>query len=433
MNPSQAAGDGSSTNKACVEDQSSEETHWFSRLISWLESGEAAPMKHQADIDRSVKKKDELADFIKTFASIRFDKQAVNSLCAAPLSWRKLEEDFINSGAKDHSPKTRLAYAEWLFSSSEDCTCWLDTIPERLTFKTRRFPLTFLEGQAIITAYRQKALGGPPITVDAKQNLAKLVKKIDRIIKQDFNDSKQVFIRLNSRSPKDGVMYPGCPGYNQLKRQVEAESKRIHAEVAPLNEKKHRLQAMLASLAVKALALNSGKEAVALLTNSERTFRDLNQAARFPNLWAMTGIIRSFESIPYHGEFRVFVYKGNITAISQYDYRFYFPELNQPGEQDKIREKIKEFFVSEVMELLGQKNYIVDLGILKSGEIKIIELNPYEPSTGTGLFSWEEDLSLLRGLRKSDEPLPVRIVTSKDTHPPILFPEWEAILQDQHT
>ena len=57
-------------------------------------------------------------------------------------------------------------------------------------------------------------------------------------------------------------------------------------------------------------------------------------------------------------------------------------------------------------------SYVVDVAILAGGECRVIELNPYEPQTGGGLFNWKDpdDLALLeRGpltLRLATQPRP---------------------------
>jgi len=41
------------------------------------------------------------------------------------------------------------------------------------------------------------------------------------------------------------------------------------------------------------------------------------------------------------------------------------------------------------------KSYIIDFAILPSGEILVIELNPFGISTDSNLFSWIEDKKIL--------------------------------------
>lgn len=392
---------------------------WVQKAVRWLNPlpCESEPGDHTY--------RHELGEFFVQFAEIRFNESKVRKLCCQPLPWPALEKRLAHSGANKIDQASRKKYVEWLFSSSEDCTEWIDQIPEELTFKTRVFPITLVEATAIVETYRMKALGGPAISRATTVTLRKLARKIDKLKEKEFRESPQIFIRLNPRSPKDGVMYPGCSRYTWLRMRVSEGMEEINRIQGTPIEIKHRKQALLASLAIQALAIETGEEAVDLLTNSERTFRDINQALQFPKLWDMKGIMRSFEPIPYHNEFRVFVYEGQITAISQYDHRLYFPELNTGDARERIQETITAFFRDEVRELLGSKSYIIDLGITQEGKVKVIELNPYEPTTGAAMFSWEDELKLLQGERDASEPVPIRVVKSADTPPPILFPDWE--------
>ena len=381
-----------------------------------LNHGKTAPKKeHEEELER----------FLAYFSSIRFDKKAVLKLCSEPLHEASLERRLIGSGACEINPDTRKRYVEWLFSSREDCTKWLAKIPEHLTFKTKVFSLTYEEGAAIVEAYRMKALGGKKISTTSTQILRKLAQKIDHIKQTEFKKDQKIFVRLDPRSPKDGVMYPGCSRYDWLLKEVTEQAKVISKQMCPENEKKHRQQVMLASLAIEALALDTGDDAVEVLTNSERTLRDIQQAAEFPKLWDMKGVIRAFEKIPYHNEFRVFIYQGTLTAISQYDHRLYFPELSTPSTLDRIRSQITSFFNLEIKDLMGNKSYILDLGILDKNTIKVIELNPFEPTTGPGLFSWEKELNVLTD---RSSPVPFRVVESAHSPPERTFPEWEEVL-----
>jgi hypothetical protein len=180
----------------------------------------------------------------------------------------------------------------------------------------------------------------------------------------------------------------------------------------------------------QALQVTSGRAAIDLLANSERILTDLNRALDFPNLWDMKLIVRLFQSIPYSMEFRGFVYDKKLTALSQYDPYICFEELNNPKTQRRIIRKIEAFFNEQVMARVPYEHYIIDFGIrnLKSkhAEIVVVEINSFEPSTGSSLFSWDEDLDLLKG--DSNEVV-LRVVPSVDAAEPCPFNEVQELIE----
>ncbi len=371
---------------------------------------------------------EEKAAFIAAFAAVRFDNLAVEDLVNSPLPWPSLESQFQHSGS-EKSPASRKRFIEWQFSSTEDCTEWLDKVPHHLTFPTRSFPLSLLDAKALIAAYRNRVLNGRKLSDQEVQTLNRFAKFIEKQMKTHPSETGKYFIRLNPRSPKDAVLYPGIPQYTLLLDQVRRAAIQIKASIDPEMVKEHKRQAALASLSVRALAITKASEAIDLFTNSERTYRDLNQALEFPKLWDMQVILRDFHPIPYHNEFRAFVYNGKLTAISQYDHRIYFSELNEKGAAEKIQIKLTTFFYENIAKELGKRSYIIDFGITEDGTPKVIELNPFEPGTGPALFSWEKELQTLQGRSTELGDLPsMRIVTSYEVPPPIFFPEWEETL-----
>jgi len=161
--------------------------------------------------------------------------------------------------------------------------------------------------------------------------------------------------------------------------------------------------------------------------------------------WNMNIIVRSWDSrIKGSLEFRTFVCNDRLTAISQYNHYCFFPELSamQTALHSAITTKFRKD-VQPVLSKAGYKNYIIDFGVVQvqegaegrekqnggesdaktkqtkresveeAGEAMVnvqdgggvsprlecvvIELNPFETSTGAGLFSWTDDRKLLHG------------------------------------
>jgi hypothetical protein len=142
-------------------------------------------------------------------------------------------------------------------------------------------------------------------------------------------------------------------------------------------EYQNDLYISFASSLTQALKVRNGNEALDLLLNSERVFTDLRRALDFSERFEVKLILREWnDSIKYEYEFRCFVYQNSLNAISQYDYCFFSEELVKDSE--KLKTSISNFFDEVVKNKLNDlENYVIDFGVTKSGEIFIIELNPF--------------------------------------------------------
>jgi hypothetical protein len=105
-----------------------------------------------------------------------------------------------------------------------------------------------------------------------------------------------------------------------------------------------------------------------------------------------------------HLEFRGFVYGHQLRALTQYDDRFYSPDIGENHEA--ILQTIQRFFDDEVREKLAVEGspladgrYVIDFGIIfeREGErvVKtsavVIEVNPFNNKTGSACFVWERE------------------------------------------
>ncbi|CAK7995060.1 Hypothetical protein POVR1_LOCUS578 [uncultured virus] len=87
-------------------------------------------------------------------------------------------------------------------------------------------------------------------------------------------------------------------------------------------------------------------------------------------------------------ELRLFVYYGNLVAVSAVD------EPNDLITEDDLR-KLQKYVLE--LEALNSSypNYVAD-ACLDSGEIIFIEINPYDPDiTDSILFDWTDDKDIL--------------------------------------
>lgn len=94
-------------------------------------------------------------------------------------------------------------------------------------------------------------------------------------------------------------------------------------------------------------------------------------------------------------EFRAFVHKRQLNALSQYCYYQYFADL--VSNKLQIQQKILDFF-AKIKDLIPHENYVIDFAIVNNDRVLIIELNPFFGDTGACLFSWREpkDVNIMK-------------------------------------
>ncbi len=108
----------------------------------------------------------------------------------------------------------------------------------------------------------------------------------------------------------------------------------------------------------------------------------------------MKVMAREWRQFDTDWEFRCFVFKKQMTAISVYNNLGYYPEMI--GKEEKIKTLILEGF-DQVKDLLAPEfeTYIIDFAIVDEKAV-IIEVNPFGPMTGPSLFDWNADRYLLQ-------------------------------------
>jgi hypothetical protein len=89
----------------------------------------------------------------------------------------------------------------------------------------------------------------------------------------------------------------------------------------------------------------------------------------------------------------VFVRKGKITAISQYDHYGVYPSL--AWRVDQIRDGIVELW-QQIHPSVGEDSYVMDFAYLPSKDKFImLEISPFLPCTGAACFNWSADKEVL--------------------------------------
>ena len=96
-------------------------------------------------------------------------------------------------------------------------------------------------------------------------------------------------------------------------------------------------------------------------------------------------------------EFRVFVYKQRVTAISQYTYDKSMLSGKSTAMAKELGLKIKTYLENDVLPLvcskIGTNNVVCDMYVNDNGSLRIIEFNSfgYWLAAGSALFNWLKD------------------------------------------
>ncbi|WP_191968184.1 cell division cycle protein 123 family protein [Legionella longbeachae] len=269
---------------------------------------------------------------------------------------------------------------------------------EKLTFPSQILPISTDTAKAMVKFYQVTFLGKGHLSQEDMKQIRALEKTVAKIMAVNYLN-KDVFIRMSNRSPKDGIPL----------KELEKSSFKKYDEIVNSDLDSNQKMIMLTELQMQNLRCTSAQEVLNLLLSSERVYSDLQLAlecsARKEDKWSTSLVIRSWEpNLRQDQEFRLFIYQNQLTAITQYNPYCRYPSLNESIKtQEKLKIKFKDF-VEQHQATIGADNYILDIAYIHD-EIKVIELNPYDQTTGPCLFSWHKDEQILRG--ENPEEIPV--------------------------
>lgn len=266
-----------------------------------------------------------------------------------------------------------------------DIDVWYNAL-SRFTFNTIFFPLSKEDTCNMVKVYKNvlyRSINGSDWDL-----LRDLIRRIDEFLKQ--HGSKSWFVRTNAVSPKDVV-------------EIHDLGKGV------LNYELDRLENKDAKGQFSKLCARTATVALMALCHSDRVFACFECKSEGNSL-----VFREWLSeIPLAWEFRCFVKKGIITAISQYYWTEYYSELQ--NQEEFIRDTICQFFDGDVKDAITElyPDCVMDVVLWKnSGRdthkdlgVFIIELNPFGGSlvTCSSLFNWELDYDILYGITKTPE------------------------------
>jgi hypothetical protein len=245
----------------------------------------------------------------------------------------------------------------------------------RLSLAQPGIPLGVAQMDAMMAAIEEIAKPEHQAVLDA------LGKAVDELL-PDF--PKGAFVKLGSRSPKDGFFPDG-------------------------------------------LKMLDGRLAVAVMCTSMRVFDDLALAkAAGYQPWIF---LREWKDIPAWTEFRCFMQGRKLTGISQYYYRECYPDLVKYA--GSIEWAIQRFFEKDFRDACHLDDVVFDVFVTVREkhsscilEVKLLEINPYSVMTDPCLFSWH-NYDFFRGqMRFIESPDDLKPPTLTAT-PPDLQPFQE--------
>jgi hypothetical protein len=115
--------------------------------------------------------------------------------------------------------------------------------------------------------------------------------------------------------------------------------------------------------------------------------------------------IRPYRNITQAREFRLFIYEGKLSAMSQYHLIRHFRRLEGVKEDYW---NMAARFVDDIAWKLPQKTVVMDIYITSGQEILIVDFNPWGGDTDPlMLFSWERDWSEPAGIQLMAPPTAV--------------------------
>ncbi|EKD71742.1 MAG: hypothetical protein ACD_46C00111G0002 [uncultured bacterium] len=304
--------------------------------------------------------------------------------------WKKIKKDNTSRSPVSEKIKlSRLKKKELHFDFDFDM--WYDKLKD-YSFKSDVVPITPEIAQAMVNYYSNRFYKRNVLT---KEDV-KLLEKLRRNIQLHLNKSKSThgfFVRMSNRSPKDGT---------PLKNKSMVD---IYKEIySNPNDDWNNKMIKICDAQMKMLCCQNADEVMNLLLSSERIYMDLIEALDChlyskSDLWKTSVILREWiPDLKQDFEFRIFVSNNHVTATSQYNHYCCFESLmilNQHNELMKLNQRLIDYAM-KIHPLINKSQYVLDVALINN-ELYVIELNPFDKSTGPCLFSWEKDSELLTG------------------------------------
>jgi D123 len=220
-----------------------------------------------------------------------------------------------------------------------------------------------------------------------------------------------VFVKTSSRSAKD------APVFNSRIRTLMAKFMDGLEDTT-----NNRLFALLQA-ATDMLRMTTAQEVLDAFMRSSRISDDMRLALDRKDRFRENFVVRKWHNIAIDMEYRAFVYKGKMTAMSQYNHVLYSPRVVSKGHQ--IMRDCFQFWEANLRDSLAAneklESYVVDFAVCgeefgdrqapQEGPMKIwvIELNPFWSTTDGALFSWTTEREILENGSPEDGAMVTRV------------------------
>eukprot|EP00462_Mataza_sp_D1_P006260 CAMPEP_0175122826 /NCGR_PEP_ID=MMETSP0087-20121206/1919_1 /TAXON_ID=136419 /ORGANISM="Unknown Unknown, Strain D1" /LENGTH=540 /DNA_ID=CAMNT_0016404481 /DNA_START=30 /DNA_END=1650 /DNA_ORIENTATION=+ len=250
------------------------------------------------------------------------------------------------------------------------------------TFESVFLPLSLPEAAAIVHSYDVNWRGKPltTLTRDDVFVLQRLENRIDEALKSSFQTPRE------STGDASSAFMDFVVAHRKTEAQLASVAYTTNTSVG--NEK------LIAVARTPTLKVDSGAAAMSLLLSSERVFTDVVDWLKYGEPEQI--VLRKWEArLLLEYEFRCFVWKGKITAISQYDHYCVYPHL--AAQQLAIKNAITAHW-RKFHHAVGQESYCADLVYFPdTKKAMLVEISPFLPCTGPAMFSWVTDIRVLHG------------------------------------
>jgi hypothetical protein len=153
----------------------------------------------------------------------------------------------------------------------------------------------------------------------------------------------------------------------------------------------------------------SGKEAVLILSGSERIIDDAVQFKYVPEQPAYICLREFVHWMRGTNEFRCFVKDGRLIAVTHYDYTKPVPE-DYTARGPEIRAAIDAYFAEKLKPVLHIDTVVFDLAMNWGGQLMLVEINPY----GSSDPCWFGTYAAVENASESIQFAPPSIPTEKD-------------------
>ncbi|MCM8542201.1 MAG: cell division cycle 123 family protein [Lentisphaeraceae bacterium] len=141
---------------------------------------------------------------------------------------------------------------------------------------------------------------------------------------------------------------------------------------------------------------SSGKTAIELLKNSKKVKSALSESKDD------TLAIRPYRRMDKTREFRLFIFNGQLSGMSQRNLIRHFRRLD--SKREEYWDKAGSFY-KEISPLINVENVVIDIYFTSEGKILIVDMNKWEDCDPLLFRKWDRDWSEVAGLKLMSEPI----------------------------